>query len=151
MASMVVADYLSQRLALLRLHGRLAWVYTGDNDFGRTQVRAESNLLLDVLEVLMKILLGGSHGVYHLPRLDLTLYDNARYGVIREALFEFDAWGIKMPELGVLGHRLRIDGGPRAVSPRAYIVDEDHLAGKRVRSPSSPIAVSSSPSLPSSP
>ena len=90
-ASMVLGDYLRRRLAPLRDRGRAAWMYTGDTDFGRTQIGADSNLSPNVVDTMVKVLLGSKHDAYHLSRPDLALCDNAARGDIIAMFPEFDA------------------------------------------------------------
>ena len=158
-ASMVLGDYLRRRLAPLRDRGRAAWMYTGDMDFGRTQTGADSNLLSGVLDTMMKVLLGSKPGVYHLPRPDLALCDNATRDDIIAMLPEFDAWGVRrgspgrarrqlnIPETGGLG------GRSAAASPGIRGADEDPQVrkGKRPERSPSPVSISSSDSPPGPP
>ena len=94
-ATMVVGDYLRRRLAPLRDRGRPAWRYTGDTYFGRTQIGADSNLTPDVVDTLVRVLLGAKSGVSYLPRPDLALCDEANRDAIIALFPEFDAWGVR--------------------------------------------------------
>jgi len=157
--SMVLGDYLRRRLAPLRDRGRAAWMYTGDTDFGRTQIGADSNLSPDGMDILVKVLVGSKPGSYHLPRPDLALCDNAARGDIIATLPECDAWGIlergpgrtrrvlNIPEQGDLGGRSPVAN----LETREAAEDPQSRKGKRPHPPSPDSSSSSSPLPPRPP
>lgn len=146
-APMVVADFVARRLALLRVCGRPAWMYTGDHDYGRMQVSTDSYLSPNMLKKLLVIMLGKSHGDHHLPRSIFPLCEEGRHWEILEKLLEFEAWGVKVSMSGEPVGGPKVGKDTRVKSSGAYAMFDDRVEGKKMAcSPSPPITMSSSES-----